>query len=70
MFCHKKGGNFQTAEQGWVPLFLVIEGAGPPPSVADPEGWLKESTPPSVADPSRWVKELTTIIIDRSWRTE
>ncbi len=27
VFCHKKGGNFQTGEQGWVPLFPVSEGA-------------------------------------------
>ncbi len=27
MFCRKKGGNFQTGEQGWVPLFPVSEGA-------------------------------------------
>ncbi len=29
----QKGGNFQTGEQGWVPLFPVCEGAGPPPSI-------------------------------------
>ncbi len=28
MFCNKKGGHFQTGEQGWVPLFPVSEGAG------------------------------------------
>ncbi len=28
VFCRKKGGNFQTGEQGWVPLFSVSEGAG------------------------------------------
>ncbi len=28
MFCCKKGGHFQTGEQGWVPLFPVSEGAG------------------------------------------
>ncbi len=28
VFClKKKGGNFQTGEQGWVPLFPVSEGA-------------------------------------------
>ncbi len=27
-FAAKKGGNFQTREQGWVPLFPVSEGAG------------------------------------------
>ncbi len=28
VFCRIKGGNFQTAEQEWVPRFPVIEGAG------------------------------------------
>ncbi len=28
VFCHKKGGHFQTGEQEWVPLFPVSEGAG------------------------------------------
>ncbi len=28
VFCHKKGGHFQTEEQGWVPFFPVSEGAG------------------------------------------
>ncbi len=28
VFCCKKGGNFQTGEQGWVPFFPVSEGAG------------------------------------------
>ncbi len=28
VFCCKEGGNFQTKEQGWVPLFPVSEGAG------------------------------------------
>ncbi len=28
VFCHKKGGHFQTGEQGWVPLFPLSEGAG------------------------------------------
>ncbi len=28
MFCSKKGGNFQTGEEGWVPLFPVSKGAG------------------------------------------
>ncbi len=28
VFCCKKGGNFQTGEHGWVPLFPVSEGAG------------------------------------------
>ncbi len=28
VFCHKKGGHFQTGEQGWVPLFPMSEGAG------------------------------------------
>ncbi len=27
MFCHKKGGHFQTGEQEWVPLFPVSKGA-------------------------------------------
>ncbi len=26
-FAIKKGGNFQTGEQGWVPLFPMSEGA-------------------------------------------
>ncbi len=28
VFCRKKGGHFQTGEQGWVLLFPVSEGAG------------------------------------------
>ncbi len=27
-FCRKKGGHFQTEEQGLIPLFAVSEGAG------------------------------------------
>ncbi len=30
VFCCKKGGHFQTGEQGWVPVFPVSEGAGVP----------------------------------------
>ena len=28
MFCHEKGGHFQTGEQTWVPLIHRSEGAG------------------------------------------
>ncbi len=28
VFCHKRGGHFQTGEQGWVPFFPGSEGCG------------------------------------------
>ncbi len=66
----QKGGNFQTVEQGWVPLFSVSQGAGPSPvvySCIEPllrghHPSSQTSHPPKDKSPAQCTHEMSQVV--------